>query len=225
MLAASWMLILQAIYFSTRHQALTPAIYMSSWWADILRNLQINWFLYSHSLIPEWNRWIIAKSVLPMTMVVRAAPHKSVKSNFLKNIPLLEAIGFKPHHSNDNVLPSYRLNSHHQKSLSQRGNKQKVSLYSVVACKGKQLRKFWLEVCISLTIWSSFPLQQGAPFFRFRLPLLLGCWQLVGRRMIRFSESVSKQQNGSFASIWHNGIIMHAYRHWRLTLCIASLLS
>ena len=47
--------------FSTRHQALTPAIYMRSLWADILRNLQINWFLYSHSLILEWNRWIIAK--------------------------------------------------------------------------------------------------------------------------------------------------------------------
>ena len=42
----------------------------------------------------------------------------------------------------------------------------------MVVCKGKQLRKFWLEVCISLTIGSSFPLQQGAPSLRFWLPLL-----------------------------------------------------
>ena len=149
---------------------------------------------------------------------MRAAPHKSAKSNFFKNIPLLEAIGFQPRHY-DNVLPSRRFQTHHQKSLSQRGNKQKVSLYSVVACKGKQLRKFWLEVCISLTIGSSFPLQQRAPSLRFWLPLL--------------SRLLSKEKDDQIlrgclkTTKWKlcQHTKMHAYRHWRLALCITSLLS
>ena len=142
--------------------------------------------------------WLPAECWSPKK-VMRAAPHKSAKSNFFKNIALLEAIGFQPRHY-DNVLPSRRFQTHHQKSLSQRGNKQKVSLYSVVACKGKQLRKFWLEVCFSLTIWSSFPLQQGAPSSK-KTSFKTTKWKLCQHTK------------------------MHAYRHWRLALCITSLLS